>query len=111
MEFVQMDWSEIQQRWAHFSNLAFKTPKGPIDLLLGVDHPNLVAPMENQKGTGKESYAIETKLGWIARGAVAPDETQCTIRINFLANEETPLGLQFRMFGDPELALDSRIEE
>ena len=55
------------------------------------------------KRTPSEPYAIKTKLGWIARGVLGPDENRRTTRINFLIAEEIPLDMQFKRLWHTEL--------
>ena len=74
-----MDWSRVQARYKHLEGLPLKTPPGPIDLLIGMDHPELLVPSEIRRGEANEPYALRTELGWVARGRVTEEIPQAQV--------------------------------
>ena len=98
-----VDWKALQKRYTHLADLDLETQKtGPIDLLLGMDQSDLLAPDAIRRGRVGEPFAIHTELGWIARGLVYRDQTAISQHIHFLVVEETPLDIQFRRFWETE---------
>ena len=56
-----MDWSRVQTRYRDIEGLPLETPPGPIDLLIGMNHPELLVPSENRRGEANEPYALTTE--------------------------------------------------
>lgn len=82
-----------------------------MDILLGVDHPHLLAVLESRVGGKDEPFASRTKLGWIVRGLLGGDCNPTTARAYHLNGPEkfmegrTPsdsLASEFRQFCDTE---------
>ena len=92
----------MQGRCPHLTGLQLGTPPGPIDLLIGMDHAELLMPKEMRTGGEREPYAIRTKLGWVARGIMREGEGPRSHRIHVLAVEESTLDREFKRFWDTE---------
>ena len=97
-----VDWNEVQGRCPHLAGIQLGTPPGPIDLLIGMDHAELLMPKEMRTGGEREPYAIRTKLGWVARGIMREGEGPRSHRIHVLAVEESTLDREFKRFWDTE---------
>ena len=63
-------------------NLNLTSQQDNVELLLGVDHPLLMAPKEIRRGKEQEPYVIRTNLGWIARGLVGENLIENHANIN-----------------------------
>ena len=79
----ETDWVRLQHRWAHLRDLPIRSCGGDIDLLLGLDHGHLIAPLETRAGDEFETMAVLTQLGWIARGVIG-SRTPRTARVNLV---------------------------
>ena len=94
----KVNWPDLQNRWPHLADLPLVKTGGKVDILLGLNHANLMIPRELREGAYPEQpYAIKTKLGWIVRGVVSPGRSQKT-NINLIRQEYQQLDLAFRKF-------------
>ena len=63
--------NEIKQ-WKHLQVIEYNTSKeDKVELVIGLDHPQLVMPREVRCGRDGEPYAVLTRLGWTINGPVA----------------------------------------
>ena len=95
---TSIDWREVQERCPHLKGLQLETPPGPIDLLIGMDHAELLMPKEMRTGGEREPYAIRTRLGWVARGITREGRSPISHRIHVLTVEESSLDREFKRF-------------
>ena len=93
-----IDWKEVQERCPHLKGLQLETPPGPIDLLIGMDHAELLMPKEMRTGGECEPYVIRTRLGWVARGITREGKGPISHRIQVLTVEESSLDREFKRF-------------
>ena len=56
------EWKVVQKRCSLLADLNLETPSGPIDLLQGINHPELLVPKEVRRGKNDEPYAIRLSL-------------------------------------------------
>jgi len=68
-----IDWTTIKTRWEHLADLPLQPSGGQVDVLLGLDHGELMAVLESRYGDHGQPFASRTKLGWIVRGVVGAD--------------------------------------
>lgn len=83
-----IDWSNLRKRWDHLADLPLRCSGGQVDVLLGLDHPHLMAVMEARKGKDYEPIASRTRLGWVVRGVVGKDTT-IGAKVHLLFTSET----------------------
>ena len=57
------NWEAVQDKRLHLTNLDIKVPPGPIDLLIGMDHAELLMPSEIRRGKEDVPYNVLTKQG------------------------------------------------
>lgn len=50
-------WSQVQGEYTHLTGLKLEVPPGPIDLLIGMDHPGLLTLNEIRGSQVNEPYA------------------------------------------------------
>ncbi|TRY80760.1 hypothetical protein TCAL_13380 [Tigriopus californicus] len=58
-------WKSIQGSMEHLKTLPLSTCEGKVELLVGMDHGELLVPMEVRSGTDEELYAFKCSLGWV----------------------------------------------
>ena len=75
-EMKAVNWLTIKQNWKHMKGIPFpKLAKGNhIDILLGVDHYELMYTMKEIVGTKDEPIARLCPLGWTAIGMIVQKE-------------------------------------
>jgi hypothetical protein len=61
-------WPEIKSKWRHLEKLDLKSVGGEVDILLGLDHADLLVPLKVKTGRPKEPVAKKTSFGWTAVG-------------------------------------------
>ena len=59
--------------------LSVETPPGPIDILIGMDHPELLVHSEIRRGGTNEPYTLRTELGGVARRRVREEGPQAQV--------------------------------
>jgi hypothetical protein len=80
-----IDWNEYKSQWRHLQNIEFPDlgPRPIIDLLIGVDCPDLVYSIQDIRGQPGEPIARLTPLGWTCIGSCSPDTKDNTFTTNF----------------------------
>ena len=73
MEVV--DWNKFAKRWDHLKNINFPKihQKSTVDLLIGVDHADLLYSKQEIRGDEGEPIARLTPLGWTCIGVPSKD--------------------------------------
>ena len=56
-----------KNQWPHLKDLPLMEVGGKVDILLGVDHADLMLPSEHRIGGTREPCAMKTTWGWIVR--------------------------------------------
>jgi len=59
------------RRWQHFRGIEVtkgRNERGPVDILIGVDAPDALRPLEVRAGGDGEPFAVRTRLGWTIQG-------------------------------------------
>ena len=64
----EINWPEEKKQWDHLQDLPLTETGGRVDILLGVDHADLMLATEYRMGVQNEPCAIKTNLGWVVRG-------------------------------------------
>ena len=60
------------KKWDHLRNLDYdNTFNDIVSLVIGLDHPHLLRPLEVRSGADREPYAVRTALGWNINGPVS----------------------------------------
>ncbi|KAK7074509.1 hypothetical protein SK128_011434, partial [Halocaridina rubra] len=52
-----------------------------VEILIGLDHPWALLPLEVRWGGDRESFVLRTALGWTVQGALLPRDTMETATI------------------------------
>jgi transposase InsO family protein len=86
---------EEVQKYPHLRDLpAYEVDKSKVTIIIGVDTPSAIVPLEVRSGDDGEPFAIRTKLGWgicgPVRSSTAHDESYRAF-INFVQTDSTPL--------------------
>jgi hypothetical protein len=68
-----IDWSKLKNRWPHLDDVPVQESGGKTDVLVGLDHSNLLAVLESRVGGERETFASRTRLGWVVRGLLGSD--------------------------------------
>ena len=68
-----IDWRKLKNQWPHLADVPVQESGGRIDVLLGLDHSNLLAVLESRVGGEHEPFASRTRLGWVVRGLLGSD--------------------------------------
>ncbi len=86
-----VDWMTISPEWHHLKDVPFPTigSKSIVDILIGVDQPDLHAAVKEVIGLPGEPIARKTPLGWTCVGDVSrtlrssdtPDITNLNFRL------------------------------
>lgn len=63
---------EKLERWSHLKEIPIRYVDAEVGILLGVNTPDAVKPLEIVDGNPDEPYAIRTKLGWAVNGPSHP---------------------------------------
>ncbi|KHJ42945.1 Pao retrotransposon peptidase [Trichuris suis] len=96
-------WPNIKGRWKHLADLPLVESKSRIDILLGLDHAELMSATESRTGGAGEPVAMNTALGWIARGVIGGGGNRSRTRMNLsITTGDEDLAAQFRRFCDTE---------
>ena len=82
MEVV--DWNQYAQTWKHLENITFLKidEKTTVDLLIGVDHADLLYSKKEIRGDEDEPIVRLTPMGWTCIGV--PSNRMTTNRTNFI---------------------------
>uniref|UniRef100_A0A5S6QAK1 Peptidase aspartic putative domain-containing protein n=1 Tax=Trichuris muris TaxID=70415 RepID=A0A5S6QAK1_TRIMR len=75
-------WPKIKHRWKHLADLPLAESKGRCDILLGLDHADLMSATESRQGDKDEPVAMNTALGWVARDVIGTEHSQSEARTN-----------------------------
>ena len=62
------NWEAVQDKHLHLMNLDIKVPPGPIYILIGMDHAELLITSVIRRGKEDEPYGVLTQLRWVVRG-------------------------------------------
>lgn len=66
------DWSLLSKDWTHLQDIEFPHPgKRVVDMLIGVDYPELHVAIEERNGKKGEPIARKTPLGWTCVGPIS----------------------------------------
>lgn len=96
-------WPNIKGRWKHLADLPLVESKSRIDILLGLDNAELMSATESRSGEAGEPVAMNTALGWIARGVIGDGRNRSRARMNLsITTGDEDLAAQFRRFCDTE---------
>ncbi|XP_059080385.1 uncharacterized protein LOC131878429 [Tigriopus californicus] len=95
-ELTGAQWTIINDRYPHLRDLPLQDVGGEPDLLLGLDHVELLAPREVRMGRQGEPIAEKNLLGWAAKGPIVGRasspagiaDSQGTVSVHFLMAEE-----------------------
>jgi hypothetical protein len=68
-----IDWRKLKNQWPHLADVPVQESGGKIDVLVGLDHSNLLAVLESRVGGEHEPFASRTRLGWVIRGLLGSD--------------------------------------
>ena len=65
-----VDWNKFKKQWPHLRNIDFpSSPRRPIvDMLIGLDHVDLLYAIEEVRGRSGEPISRLTTLGWTCIG-------------------------------------------
>ncbi len=91
-------WPEIKSKWRHLEKLDLKSVGGEVDILLGLDHADLLVPLEVKTGRPKEPVAKKTSFGWTAVGPIGRCNTRHRVHHVLHADTEN-LDVAFKVFG------------
>ena len=64
----EINWPEEKKQWYHLQDLSLTETGGIVDILLGVDHADLMLSTEYRMGGQNEPCTVKTNLGWVVRG-------------------------------------------
>ncbi|XP_059088750.1 uncharacterized protein LOC131884872 [Tigriopus californicus] len=95
-ELTGAQWTIVKDRYPHLRDLPLQDVGGEPDLLLGLDHVELLAPREVRMGRQGEPIAEKNLLGWAAKGPIVGRasspagiaDSQGTVSVHFLMAEE-----------------------
>ena len=75
-----IDWNATKYQWPHLNDIEFASPADSnIDILIGIDSPELHAVMDERRGQEGEPIARLTPLGWVCFGSVATTSDSKTL--------------------------------
>ena len=94
-------WPEIKSKWRHLEKLDLKSVGGEVDILLGLDHADLLVPLEVKTGRPKEPVAKKTSFGWTAVGPIGRCNTRHRVHHVLHADTEN-LDVAFKSFWESE---------
>ena len=77
-----VDWCHLKTHWKHLSDLPLKPSSGQVDVLLGLDHGELMMVLESRGGRHGEPFASRTRLGLIVRGDIRGDVRSQQLRVS-----------------------------
>ena len=95
--YQKIKWSAIKQNFSHLKDLDLKdTDTGPVRLIIGSNHSDLMLPMQIVKPSGhshadKVPYAVVTPLGWAVTNWL-PGEQRMASPYNAFKVYETSAG-------------------
>ncbi|CAB4034545.1 hypothetical protein M514_27252, partial [Paramuricea clavata] len=96
-----VQWPDIKRKWKHLENVNLKAVGGEIDILLGLDHADLLIPLDVKMGKPQEPVAKRTSFGWMAVGLVG--KPRGDIHSYHVARAEPEqLDVAFKQFWDSE---------
>jgi hypothetical protein len=87
-------WPDIKRKWKHLENVNLKAVGSEIDILLGLDHADLLVPLDVKMGKPQEPVAKRTSFGWMAVGLVGDIHSYHVARA-----EPEPLDVTLSSFG------------
>ena len=88
-----------KNRWVHLAGLPLTESGGRGDILLGLDHANLMLAKQYREGRNpEEPSGIKTRLEWVVRGVMSPRKNTCHGRVNFLQRDKPWLDHLFKTF-------------
>lgn len=94
-------WPKIKTKWKHLENVNLKAVGGEIDILLGLDHTDLLVPLDVKMGEPRKPIAKRTTFGWMAVGLIGNPRRD--IHSHHVARAESePLDVAFKQFWDSE---------
>ena len=96
-------WPDLQEKWKHLQGRPLSSPRGKVDLLIGLDHSKIVCPLELRIGEEDSTYAVRTRLGWVARGTMGNPIGVKPRNINFLVSIAAPLDASAKNYTRQEL--------
>ena len=72
-----VDWGKLKTNFPHLKNILLprRVQKGKVDLLIGLDHPELHASLSELTGLPGQPIARLTPLGWSCVGKIKPEKT------------------------------------
>ena len=112
-----VDWSLYKSKWKHLKSIKFPQvgPRPIIDLLIGVDHADLLYPLEDVRGKPGESIDRLTPLGWTCIGKSGSQADTVQANFTFLVNQDSHelnnLVRRLWDFGEPKEVQTVRPEE
>ena len=71
-------------RYTHLEDL-FYAGNIIVDVLIGLDHPVILRPLETQYGSDAEPFAIHSILGWTLNGPITSQRTSKHLTSNFIS--------------------------
>ena len=96
-----VSWPDIKTNWRHLEKLDLRTVGGEVDILLGLDHADLLVPLEVKTGRPKEPVAKKTSFGWTAVGPIGGSDTRPRVHHVSCADTE-PLDTALKRFWESE---------
>ena len=102
-----IDWNEYKQKWPHLQTINFpKSSSRPVvDILIGVDHVDLIYSIRDIRGEAGEPTARLTPLGWtcVGKPGINVDcQTGTTLFTFYQHEEEKKLASLLRQYWDIE---------
>ena len=94
-------WPEIKTKWKHLENLNLKAVGGEIDILLGLDHADLLVPLDVRMGKPQEPVGKRTSFGWMAVGLIG-NPRRSIHSFHVARAESEQLDVAFKQFWDSE---------
>lgn len=77
-----VDWNQLKTQWDHLADLPLRPSGGQVDVLLGLDHGELMMVTDSRGGREGEPFASRTRLGWIVRGVIGKDVKTAQLRVS-----------------------------
>ena len=93
-----INWKQLKTRWPYLSKLPIKESGGKIDILLGLNHADLMLAKDQRSGDVGEPCAIKTALGWIVRGVIFNKYSNSVGRVNLTVQDNVELENIFKNF-------------
>ena len=88
-----LNWPKEKVKWPHLADLNLgKIAAHPVELLIGADAIELIAPMEVRQGPAGSPWAVRTRLGWVATGKLPQSVVESrACHVNTIKMEEADL--------------------